>query len=380
MNATELREIPPGKKLYDHYVKGLFALGNRDGSKTFYLYYYDMAKKQRKIKLGLYGQLTLEGARKAAQTLLHRIAAGENPAQERKEARAELTVAGLMLEAIKNYWGQKRYVESGTFQAIIQAFKAYFQKIGKCKLSELNAQELTKWMNSFGDRHAMANHCLTYLSVAFNWAIKNELTSLANPCEKVKKFPKPKRNRYATQQEIKQIGNYLEEVFELDPIPAMYLYLILTTGTRPKAIERLKWDDLKTKHSLDGKQVGIISFFGKSSARTGEKETIIIPPKTMAMINRLPKINEFIVPCTMPRRLWKRIQAKFNLQDLWARDLRRTYATVGLSGGVPLSQVGELLNHKCWDTTKIYAKLMLDQRINSAMQIAQKLEGIIKGV
>jgi len=377
LNATELREIPPGKKLYDHYVKGLFALGNRDGSKTFYLYYYDMAKKQRKIKLGLFGQLTLEGARRAAQMILQRVAAGENPAKERKEAKTELTVAELMLSAIKQYWGQPRYIESGTCQSIILAFKAYFQKIAKYKLSELNNQVLTRWMQSFGERHAMANHCLVYLNAAFNWAIRNDLTSLANPCEKIKRFPKQKRSRYATPQEIKQIGNYLEEVFEVDPIPAMYLYLILTTGTRPKAIERLKWDDLKIKHSLDGKQVGIISFFGKSSARTGEKETIIIPPKTMAMINRLPKISEFIVPCTMPRRLWKRIQAKFNLQDLWARDLRRTYATVGLSGGVPLSQVGELLNHKCWDTTKIYAKLMLDQRINSAMAIAKSLDQII---
>lgn len=377
MNATDLREIPPGKKLYDHYVKGLFVKGNANGSKTFYLYYYDQARKQRKIKLGLYGQLTLEGARKAAQALLHRIAAGENPAQERKEARAELTVAGLMLEAIKNYWGQKRYVESGTFQAIIQAFKAYFKKIGSYKLSELNAQILNKWMQSFGDRHAMANHCLVYLSVAFNWAIKNELTSLANPCEKIKRFPKPKRSRYATQKEIKLIGSYLEEEFERDPVPAMYLYLILTTGTRPRAVERLRWEDLRIKSSGD-RQVGVISFFGKSSAKTGEKETIIIPPKTMAMINRLPKINEFIVPCTMPRRLWKRIQAKFNLQDLWARDLRRTYATVGLSGGVPLSQVGELLNHKCYETTKIYAKLMDEQRINSAMAIASKIEDIIQ--
>lgn len=377
MNAADLREIPPGKKLYDHYVKGLFALGNRDGSKTFYLYYYDMAKIQRKIKLGKYGQLTLEGARKAAQALLTRVAAGENPALEKRQIREELTVSSLMLRALKEYWSDERFINSGQFKNVLSAVKNNFDAILKFRLSELTPAIIDRWHKSFEDHPCHANLLLAYLMRAINWAKENQLTQINNPCSLVKRFPKKKRNRFATPDEIKKIGKFLEDNFKRDPFPSIFLYLILTTGTRPSAIPRLKWENLTIKKNLQGEEVGIISFFGKTTAKTGEEEVIVIPPKTMAMIKRLPKLGEYIVPCLMPTRLWKKIQEKFNLKDLWARDLRRTYATVGLSGGVSLSQVGELLNHKCWDTTKIYAKLMLDQRINSAMAIAKSLDSII---
>lgn len=377
MNATELREIPPGKKLYDHYVKGLFVRGNANGSKTFYLYYYDQAKKQRKIRLGLYGQLSLEGARKAAQALLAKVAAGENPAIEKRQIREELTVSSLMLRALKEYWSDERFINSGQFQNVLGAVKNNFDAILKYRLSELTPAIIDRWHKSFEKHPCHANLLLSYLMRAINWAKENHLTQINNPCSLVKRFPKRKRSRFATPDEIKKIGKFLEENFKRDPFPSIFLYLILTTGTRPSAIPRLKWENLVIKRNLQGEEVGIISFFGKTTAKTGEEETIVIPPKTLEMIKRLPKSGEYIVPCLMPARLWKKIQEKFNLKDLWARDLRRTYATVGLSGGVSLSQVGELLNHRCWDTTKIYAKLMLDQRINSAMAIAKSLESII---
>ena len=377
MNAQDVKDLPVGKKIYDHHVKGLFVLANKNGSKTFYLYYYDQGGKQRKIKLGLYGQLTLEGARKAAQTLFTRVAAGENPAVEKRKAKSELTVYGLMADCLKKYWNNKRYHDSGQFKQILLIVKKDFSKIGNIKLSGLNTQTVTSWHKSFQDRPYTGNHCLSYLKTAINWAIKNDITSIKNPCDGIKKFPAHARSRYATPEEIKNIGSYLEKEFKTNPLAAIYLYLILTTGTRPRAVERLKWKNLIIKHNLQGQEIGIISFFGKTSAKTGDNESIVVPPKTLAMIKCLPQTSEYIVPCTRPRRLWRMIQKKFNCEDLWMRDLRRTYATVGLSGGVPLSQVGELLNHKCWETTKIYAKLMDEQRINAAMTVAKNLDRII---
>lgn len=378
MIAQDVKTLPVGKKIYDHVVKGLFCIGNPSGTKSFFLVYRDAAKKQRKIRLGLYGQLTLEGARKAAQELLGRIAVGENPALDRQKAKAEMTVYELMAKVLREYWNTERYRNSGQFKQVIWSVKKDFSKIGHLKLSELSTLAVTNWHKSFKDKPSLGNHALSYLKTAINWAIKNDITAIKNPCSGVKKYPSHARSRYATPEEIKKIGSFLEQEFETNPLAAIYLYLILTTGTRPQAVERLKWENLIIRHNLKGEEVGVISFFGKSSARTGEKEMIIVPPKTLAMIKRLPRTSEYIVPRKKPYRLWWKIQEKFNCPDLWARDLRRTYATVGLSSGVALSQVGELLNHKCWETTKVYAKLMDEQRINSAMQIADKIEDIIQ--
>ena len=376
MNLQAIKSLSLGESVRDDKVKGLFAHRNAN-SITFYLQFRTREQRQRKMKLGRYGVLTLEDARKMAQSILAKVAAGEDPVAKWQAAREELTVGELMLKALKEYWGQERFIESRHFFSVLSGVKNDFGAIIKYKLSDLRPSIVDRWHKSFHERPTHGNHLLSYLIKAINWAIENKLTDIKNPCLSIKKFPKVKRNRYATADEIKKIGHFLEDNFRRDPYRSLYLYLILTTGTRPSAIPRLMWKNLIIKKNAEGKEVGVISFYGKTTAKTGEEETLIIPPKTLAMIKKIPQTSEYILPINMPQKLWEQIKKKFNCHDLWARDLRRTYATVGLSGGVSLSEVGELLNHKCWDTTKIYAKLMMNKRIESAMAVAKNLENII---
>ena len=376
MNLQEIKSLPVGEMAYDDKIRGFCAYRNAN-SITFYLRFRTRERRERKMKLGRYGVLTLDDARKMAQSILAKVAAGEDPVAKWQAAREELTVGELMLKALKEYWGQKRFVDSGHFFAVLSGVKHGFKDILKYKLSDLTPAIVDRWHKSFHDKPTHANHLLAYLIKAINWAIENRLTDIKNPGIGIKKYPKVKRNRYATAEEIKKIGHFLEENFRHDPYRSLYLYLILTTGTRPSAIPRLMWKNLIIKKNAEGKEIGVISFYGKTTAKTGEEETLVIPPKTLAMIKKIPQTSEYILPINMPQKLWEQIKKKFNCHDLWARDLRRTYATVGLSGGVSLSEVGELLNHKCWDTTKIYAKLMMNKRIESAMAVAKNLESII---
>ena len=379
MKTQDIARLPAGSKLYDDKVSGLFVQANANGTKTFRVVYRNKFKHQHKVKIGYFGAFSLEKARAVAQDLLARVARGEDPAQDWKTMAAGMTVNELMLKMLKGYWNQPRYHESRLFKDALQAFKNNFGPIGACKLSELNVKLVDRWHKNMAHKPILANRCVSYLSTAINWAIKNDLTDIRNPCPLVKKFPKVRRSRYASIEEVQKIGRYLEENFAENPRAALYLYLILTTGTRPSAIGRLMWKNLKINHNDKGEEVGIITFFGKSSAVTGEEEMLIIPPTALQMIKQMPRDSEYILPeMKMPTKFWRTLRKKFNCSDLWARDLRRTYATIGLSNGVSLTQVGELLNHKCWDTTKIYAKLMTDQRINSAMQIANKIEDIIQ--
>jgi hypothetical protein len=82
----------------------------------------------------------------------------------------------------------------------------------------------------------------------------------------------------------------------------------------------------------------------------------------------------------MPRAFWKRIQNETGCKDLWARDLRRTMATVGLSNGVALGVIGKLLNHKSNQTTEIYAKAFETKKIEAVEVIADELVQIIRGL
>jgi len=377
LKNREIQNLSAGQIIWDEKIRGLFVQANLSGTKTFKIIYRNRQKKQRKLKIGSYGTMSLDAARQVAQELLLRVARGEDPVDTWREEAEELTINRLMLKALKEYWNTPRYLRSGLFKSILLAFKKNFGPIGAYKLSEINVRKVDSWHKSMEKTPIQANRCLAYLSTALNWAIKQDFTQIKNPCGSVKKFPARKRARYATPDEIKKIAAYLEANFEQQPLSTAYLYLILTTGTRPSAIPRLMWKNLEIKTNAEGQEIGLIKFFGKTTAKTGEAETLILPPKTLSMIMKLPKTGEYIVPMNRSKRLWARIQKEFGLQDLWARDLRRTYATVGLSGGVPLSKIGELLNHRCWETTKTYAKLMDEQRIASAMAVAKNLDEII---
>ena len=377
MKAQDVKLLPVGKKLFDDKVKGLFVQANADGTKTFRAVYRNKFKRQRKVRLGLFGQLTIDDARSAAQEIFAQVARGLDPAQELKCAKEELTVDQLMLKEIKEHWSSERFADSQTPRNVCYAVKKNFAPIAALKLSELTTNVVNRWHKGMKHIPIQANRCLAYLSTAINLAVQQGITSIPNPCEAIERFPGRKRNRYATPEEIQNIAAFLENNFAKQPEESLYLYMILTTGTRPSAINRLRWDNLDIRLNEAKEKVAIISFFGKTTYKTGEAETIIIPPKTLEMILRLKRTSPYIINCTMPRRLWRHIQKKFDCPDLWVRDLRRTYATVALSGGVPLTKVGELLNHKSWDTTKIYAKLMPDQRIASAMQVAKSLDSIM---
>jgi site-specific recombinase XerD len=59
--------------------------------------------------------------------------------------------------------------------------------------------------------------------------------------------------------------------------------------------------------------------------------------------------------------------------------MRRTFATVALSNGVPIGQVGELLGHASTQTTKIYAKLLEETAHAAAAKTAGLMAGMLQG-
>lgn len=99
----------------------------------------------------------------------------------------------------------------------------------------------------------------------------------------------------------------------------------------------------------------------------------------MRVIGWLPRVEGMtITGMKMPRTLWRRVREEAGCPDLWVRDWRRTFATLGYSDGVDMWTVGELLNHRSTETTKIYAKMMDTRRLEAVTRIADKIESFSK--
>ena len=376
----DLRAATPGSLVWDDTVTGLHVRVTRDGSKMFYLYYRTRAGQQRRPKLGELGQITLTEARKRAKLILDKVAVGQDPKGEWDEKKAEMTVGELYDLCFKAHWDCDRYHLSGRAREVGNLYRSRIEpQFKNCKLSEITTARVRDWHARAYETPTQTNRALEVLCKMYQYAEDQEIRlQHSNPCALVKGHPEKKRKRFASEEEIQRIAPLLEKYTPIHPHGVAFLYLLMFTGSRPRAIERATWDQL-TEFEVKGEKFGLLTFSGKSSGKTGEDEKLILPPQAMKALNRLPRIDGYtITGIKMPRRLWNKIRAEANCPDLWARDWRRTFATVGLSGGVDIGVIGELLNHHTSETTKVYAKLMDTQAMAATTLIANRLEGLLK--
>jgi hypothetical protein len=71
---------------------------------------------------------------------------------------------------------------------------------------------------------------------------------------------------------------------------------------------------------------------------------------------------------------WRTIRAAANITSMRVHDLRHNYAATGVSHGVDLRIVGQLLRHKDIDSTLVYAHLATDALIASATRVSAVID------
>jgi len=284
----------------------------------------------------------------------------------------KLTVDKLFNLVWREHWDSEQFQKSGHSKEVKNNYEKRIKGLfGEIEISKITVLEIKKWHQSFIDIPFAANRTLEVFSSLFEYAAQNGLNQQGfNPCRAVKPFTEKSRERFASETEVHNIGEVLKKYQDTWPLQVTFLFTILYTGARPRSLERATWHDLSVlEHGF-----GILIFEGKSTSKTGENERVIFPPNIMAMINKLPKRRDnLIFGINVPKKIWYKVRKEAGCPDLWARDLRRTFATIGMSNDVPLETIGELLNHKSTQTTKIYAKLDNTARIKAVTEISKKI-------
>lgn len=387
MDNETIKNAKPGEVIWDRdskrSVPGLHVRVRDSGAKAFYLFYRSRSGQQRRPKLGDVGNLTVTEAREMAEKIMHDVKLGRDLMGVVETRKSEMTVKDLFTLAWQKHWDQERYKTSGWAKECKRIYETLIAPaFANEVLSDMTAVKIREWHAGFRETRPYAgNRALEVLSRMFTVAEEQERRPQnMNPCALVSAHPETKRARYATKVEIAQIGPILEREAKNHPAAVAFIYLLMLTGSRPRAIERATWEQLKPFEGGDGKLYGLLTFDGKTTAKTGKKENVIVPPQAMKIIAKLPRNQgQTICGIKMPRRLWRRIRDEIGAKDLWARDWRRTFATVGLSSGVALDTIGELLNHETSQTTKIYGKLMDQEAVEATGLIANRMESLLKG-
>lgn len=380
-----IKNSKPGDTIWDREeaasVHGLH-LRHLETKKMFYLRYRSREGVQRRPKIGELGQITLAQARSIAKDLMLRVSKGEDPQGDWSAARAEMTVAELFERAWKTHWNKPRYQKSGWAKEVQGYWTRNIEPtFGRARLSTVKVADVRAWHESYRETPYAGNRALEVLTRMFSVAEADELIPRnTTPCWKIKGFTEKKRRRYASPAELAKILTILEREKDNNRVAVTFLYCLIFTGSRPEVLEVVRPEDLKPS-DYEGTRVGILSFSGKGSEDSGEEESVVVPADLMAMIERLPRQKDgTIFGRKIPYRFWYKVRKEAGCPDLWARDLRRTFATVGMSGGVTEGVIGKLLNHASVQTTGIYAKLDQSARIAASATIADRITQIGKVV
>lgn len=351
---------------WDEQIKGLHSI-ERNGKTSWYVYYRLRDGRQRRSKIGSASIISLKQAREIAKEILAKVALGQDPFLERK-VKSFHSVDSIFIDLMTEHYCQERYIVSGHADDVRYLYGKHVGKaFGKKDISKIRAPDINSWHKKFSKTPYLGNRAKALLSKIFSFAeLKGVIPPGSNPCRAVSNFEEESRKRYATNEEIVKILNWLR--FYDSPSNGrgvVFLKVLLLTGSRINALERARWEDFTT---IGGG--AILRVQGK----TGIDE-IVLSNEATKLVEGLPRGNEFIFG-KFPKSLWNRIKKETGVKGLWARDFRRTFGTVGLSSGISRGILSELMNHKSEQTTKIYSLLVPKAKILAANAISEEIRNM----
>lgn len=367
MNISKIRAAMPGEILRDDQVTGLHlrAFENR---KSFYLYFRTKTGKERRPKLGDFGNITLDQARRIARDMLFKVSQGEDPVADRKEIKKAITVA----DTWPRYWsehakGKKTAKEDQ--RIFSKHFPDWFKNL---EVEKIAYPEVFRLHQGLHHIPYQANRTLAlvskFLRLCEQWGLR---PIGSNPCQHVKRFKEVKRRRYMTFEEAESIAAILHEKKTAEPGSVAFIYLLILTGARSGEIANAKWRDLQ------GNKLVLKTH---KTDHTGNDRIIYLPAVAMEILESLPRRgpNTRITGIKSPKRIWDTIRTSANCPDLRLHDLRHSFASVAISQGYTLPQIGELLGHRSEGTTKRYAHLMDEAASAAAETVAGSINERLK--
>jgi integrase len=357
---------------------GLQVRGN--GRKSFTLDYTFEARRRR-FFIGDYPAWSVAAARDEAKRLKREVDAGRDPLDKRDERWVAPTVADLVQRYLDEHVSKQAPDSRRDIASMMRTF--VLPAWGKRKVLDIRTADVDKLLADIAKGRARphkertkhkrekplkgarptpgrANRVGSAIRKMFNLAIRWELRT-DNPASAFIRNPESPRERYL---DLNEIGR-LSEVLTSHPNrrAADIVRLLMLTGARRGEVLNARWEQF----NLDG------AVWTKPAATTKQRRLHRTPISgaTVALLRtiraRVPAECPWVFPGDAEgkpvqeiKRFWDDVRDKAELTGVRVHDLRHTFASLLVSGGMSLPMIGKLLGHTQVQTTQRYAHLFDD--------------------
>ncbi|MEW6437795.1 MAG: tyrosine-type recombinase/integrase [Pseudomonadota bacterium] len=367
--------------IWDTDLKGFGVKIAKGGRKSYVCQYRTpggRAGESRRLSIGAHGApWTVDLARAEAKKILGRAANGEDPAADKQELKAQLTVGQLCEQYLAHGCATKKASTIATDKGRIERhikpllgrkrvpdvtradIKRFLQDVAQGKTA-IDAKTKSRGRAIVRGGKGTATRTVGLLGGIFSYAVDCGLIE-ANPVVGIKRFPDKKGDRYLSNNELAALGAAirLSRSAGENSTALSILELLIFTGARRGEIEALRWSEV----DFDSSSLRL------GDSKTGQK-TIAINAEALRLLKALipsdrqkhVSSNEFVFPAYRGNgyyrgtpHVWERVRAAAGLQDVRIHDLRHSFASVAVSMGASLPMIGALLGHADSATTQRYA-------------------------
>lgn len=364
------RLAPPasGQAFYrDETLKG-FALRVTSGCKAFVVE-KRIGGKVRRITLGKYPALKPETARRMAQELLGKIAAGLDPVAERQANEASAVTLAEVFEAYQAARALKPKTLHEYKRLMTTALASWRSQPMRSITRDMVAEHFQAMTTASGP--ALANLAMRLLRALFNFAQATQPTITENPVRRLSDTRAWNRiDRRRSTIKLHEMAAWYKAA---RTTPAGdYLILVLFTGLRRQEAASLRWTDI----DLPGRALTV------RDTKNGTPHALPLPGFLADMLARRKELvgSSFVFPgdgasghLVEPRKSIEGITKETGIA-FSVHDLRRTFATVAESLDIPAYTLKRLLNHASGnDVTGGYVVIGVERLRQPMERIAAEL-------
>lgn len=373
---------------FDLVTPGLALRITPAGVRTF-VFKYQIGSRQVWLKIGRFGDVTLDEAKKRVTFFRQALNDGKDPAKEIKEKRNAMTVKQAAEKMLGEHAPHVRKSTFADYEHLV--FGVVIPALGNISIRDLAPADVGLLHHSLRETPRKANVTLVVVSLICKYAEEwGERELGTNPCQHRKRFQTGSRSRYLSPKELLAIGGALDELeSSLGFSSADCLRLIILTGARKGEITSLRWEQV----DLDRKRLG----FNPSQHKTGGVTYSKQIPLGDAAVDLLQVLqqrrtlgNPWVFPGRNPEssvrtvdKAWYLVRDKaseradepdgIDVRDVHIHDLRHTWGSTATSAGYSLQIIGAVMGHKHQATTQRYAHVAPSPAAEVAQATTAKL-------
>jgi integrase len=275
--------LPPGKSdciFFDDDLPG-FGLRLRAGGARTFVVQYRVGTKQRRVKLGTPGKLSLAEARQLAKKALARVDLGHDVQGEKLELKAQAAeTLGAVVELYLPHAGhtRQRPIKAGTRAAIERYLRVLWRPLHERPIAKLDRKTLRQRLAEIASVNGpiAANRAQDVLSSMFSFAIGAGYAD-SNPVLGIPKVGKEvARERVLSDEELRLVWFHAG-----DGDYGSALRLLLLTGQRREEVGAMTWGEIDLDKAVWS--------LGSERVKNGLQHQIPLSPQALAILKSIAK-------------------------------------------------------------------------------------------